>query len=258
MATLTQPSWNNYHLAAHATQSAVPPPPMFSPPPLQHTIIANPYAIDYTTSPVYQVPQVYHGGFHLVSLPHPVTPGHLPPGQLTPYSQPTPASQFQGPTYPYLHHPIGPGAQPASPVALLTASQGEASAPQCGSGTPTGRQADRLKRTKQTPFAMWVGNIDSTTTVQELYKFFRQIDRAGLQSPEESAVVSIFLIPKSNCAFVNFRTEAALTEGVMRFHGARLRPDPGIPRLACRKRTADHCELNGELVEGDDEEGVQE
>ena len=105
---------------------------------------------------------------------------------------------------------------------------------------------------------MWVGNIDSTVTIQELYKFFRQIDPAELRSPAESAVVSIFLIPKSNCAFVNFRTEAILTESITRFHGARLRADPSAPRLACRKRTADHGDLDGEWDEEDDEKGVQE
>lgn len=103
---------------------------------------------------------------------------------------------------------------------------------------------------------MWVGNIDSTVTVQELYEFFRQIDPPDSQSPEKSAVVSIFLIPKSNCAFVNFRTEAALTESVTRFHGVRLRLDSGAPRLACRKRTADHCDLDGEWDEVDDEKSV--
>ncbi len=105
---------------------------------------------------------------------------------------------------------------------------------------------------------MWVGNIDSTVTVQELYEFFLQIDPIDSQSPEGSAVVSIFLIPKSNCAFVNFRTEAALTESITRCHGARLRVSPGAPRLACRKRTVDHCDLDGEWDEGDDEKGVQE
>lgn len=235
---------------------------MFSSPPLQHTVIVNPYGspgppMDYATSPVYQVPQVYHSGFH-PAPPHPATLSSLSPGQLVPYSQPIPAGQFPGPTHPHLYHPVEPGAQRASRLASSTAARWEASVPQRGSGTPTGRQTERLKRTKQTPFAMWVGNIDSTVTVQELYEFFRQIDQTDSQSPEESAIVSIFLIPRSNCGFVNFRTEAALTEGILRFHGARLRLDPGTPRLACRKRTVDHCDLDGDLDEGDEEKDVQE
>lgn len=258
-------SWNNYHLTAHATHSAVPFPPMFGPPPLQHTIMANPYPgspIDYATSPVYQVPQMYHSGFPQTSPPHPGALGYLstevsnpPPGQLTPFHQPTPAGQFRGPIPPPLYHPVELGTERARRPALSTTSQAGASGSQSAA---IGRRTERSKRTKQTPFVMWVGNIDSTVTVQELYEFFRQIDPIDSQSPEGSAVVSIFLIPKSNCAFVNFRTEATLTESITRFHGARLRVFPGAPRLACRKRTVDHCDLDGEWDEGDDEKGVQE
>jgi len=257
-----QPSWNNYHLAANATPSAVPLPPMFGPPPLQPTVIANPYAVpltDYATSMFYQVPQVYHSPFHQTS------PGvlgyqlsHPPSRQLTQFPQPTPAGQFRGPTHPYMFPPLEPGAEWASRLALPTASRVEASVPQSGSNTPVGRQTERTKRTKQTPFAMWVGNIDSGVTVQDLYEFFRQIDVADPQLPEEGSVVSIFLIPKSNCAFVNFRTDAALTRGITRFHGSRLRLDPGAPRLACRRRTDDHGNLDGEWDEGGNGKGVQE
>jgi len=212
--------------------------------------------IDYATSPVYHVPQVYHSG---LPPPHPFTLGYLGAGfsnpslgQLTPFSQPTPAGQFPGPTHTHLYHSVESGAGRASrsAPALSTTSRADAN-------VSIGRQTERPKRTKQTPFAMWVGNIDSTVTVQELYEFFRQIDLTDLQSPEESAVVSVFLIPKSNCAFVNFRTEAAVTESVTRFHGAHLRVYPGAPRLACRKRTVDYCDLDSEWNEGD-EKGVQE
>jgi RNA recognition motif-containing protein len=168
------------------------------------------------------------------------------------------AGQFCGPTNnTYLYHSAEFGAERVSRPALSTVSQAEAIAPHGSSGAPIGRQIERPKRTKQTPFAMWVGNIDSAITVQELYQFFRQIDPAELQSPDESNVVSIFLIPKSNCAFVNFRTEAALTESITRFHGARLRPNHSAPRLACRRRTPDNGDLDGEWDEGDEEKGAQ-
>jgi hypothetical protein len=233
---------------------------MFGPPPLQHTTMVNPLQgspIDYATSPIYQVPQVYHGGFPPTSPPHPVALGYLgtelgnpSPGQLTPFSQSTPAGQFRGPTQPHLYHLVVPGVERAPHPASLT-TRAETSVSQCAT------IGERPKRTKQTPFAMWVGNIDSTVTVQELYDFFRQIDLTDSQSPDESAVVSIFLIPKSNCAFVNFRTETALTESITRFHGVRLRVYPGAPRLACRKRIVDHCDSDGEWDEGDGEKEVQ-
>lgn len=238
---------------------------MFGPPPLQHTPMANPYAgspIEYATSPVYQVPQVYHSGFPQTSPPHPAALGYYgtevnnpQPGQ---YSQPMPPSQFRSPIHPPLYHSVEPGAERASQPALSTTSQVEVSASQGATNRAPEAYKARPKRTKQTPFVMWVGNIDSAVNVQELYEFFRQIDPIDSQSPEGSAVVSIFLIPKSNCAFVNFRTEAALIESITRFHGTRLRVYPGAPRLACRKRTVDNCDLDGEWDEGDDEKGVQE
>jgi hypothetical protein len=251
------PFWNNYHIAAHATpQNAVPLPHMFGPLP-NPVIIANPYAgppIDYATLPVYQALHMYHGGFLPMPPLHPVPVTHPSPGQLSPFSQPIPASQFQGPAHPSSHHIVESGAERTFRPALFTASRPA----QSSSGTSIGKHREGLKRTKQTPFVMWVGNIDSTVTVQELYEFFRQIDPAELQSPEESAVVSTFLIPRSNCAFVNFRTEATLTESITRFHGARLRLDSGAPRLACRRRTADHYDPGGEWEDMEDAKGVQE
>ena len=260
-AAQPQPIWNHFQLTAHATQNAVPFPPMFGPPPLQHTAMVNPYAgspIDYTTSPVYQVPQLYHSGFPQTSPPHPAALGYFasnpPPTQFSP---PTPASHSQSPIHTPLYHSVEPGAERASRPALST-TQVEVSGSQSATNRAPEAYKARPKRTKQTPFVMWVGNIDSMVNVQELYEFFRQIDPIDSQSPEGSAVVSIFLIPKSNCAFVNFRTEAALTESITRFHGARLRVYPGAPRLACRKRTVDNCDSDGEWDEGDDEKGVQE
>ena len=227
--------------------------------------MANPYAgspIEYATSPVYQVPQVYHSGFPQTSPPHPAALGYYgtevnnpQPGQ---YSQPMPPSQFRSPIHPPLYHSVEPGAERASQPALSTTSRVGVSGSQCAMNRAPEAYKARPKRTKQTPFVMWVGNIDSAVNVQELYEFFRQIDPIDSQSPEGSAVVSIFLIPKSNCAFVNFRTEAALIESITRFHGTRLRVYPGAPRLACRKRTVDNCDLDGEWDEGDDEKGVHE
>ena len=45
-------------------------------------------------------------------------------------------------------------------------------------------------------------------------------------------IESLFLISKSNCAFVNYRTEAACTASMTRFHDSRFH---GV-RLVCRLR----------------------
>lgn len=82
---------------------------------------------------------------------------------------------------------------------------------------------------------MWVGNLESSASLDELYTFFRQLDPVPLP-PVHSAVLSILYMPSTNCALVNMRDEAALRDAVERFHGARLRPGAKSARLVCRRR----------------------
>lgn len=93
----------------------------------------------------------------------------------------------------------------------------------------------RLRRSKRTEHVMWVGNIDLTVTLDELYHLFRQVDNAPLP-PSKSAVCSIYMIQSTRCALVNYKTESALVNSVQRFHGMRLRSHPHAPRLACRRK----------------------
>ena len=85
---------------------------------------------------------------------------------------------------------------------------------------------------------MWAGNVPSDASHEELWKFFNKPP----ESPEEAAgqnagVSSVFLIARSNCAFVNFDTEAHLTAAITRFSGQKIRPDdPKCPNLVCRVR----------------------
>ncbi|KAL5482515.1 hypothetical protein ACEPAI_9109 [Sanghuangporus weigelae] len=127
-------------------------------------------------------------------------------------------------------------------------------------------------------WVMWVGNVPSDATHDELWHFFtrpvspsiqlsadtrspyRQQQPqpqpphlpAGLLSPngsssasdtnpvDASGVQSVFLIARSNCAFVNYASEAYLAAAVQRFNGIPLRPgDPRCPRLVCRVRGKD-------------------
>jgi hypothetical protein len=100
-------------------------------------------------------------------------------------------------------------------------------------------------------WVMWAGNVPSDVTTDELHNFFNRPppplspNRSG--SPMKSqrvygGVSSVFLIARSNCAFVNFESEAHLEAATARFHGEPLRlDDPRCPRLVCRvrKRTDD-------------------
>ncbi|KIM28730.1 hypothetical protein M408DRAFT_307280 [Serendipita vermifera MAFF 305830] len=106
---------------------------------------------------------------------------------------------------------------------------------------------------------MWVGNVPGDASLNELYTFFGQgppmpeEERKAMESAEFheemlpqiegvgglSGVISVFLISRSNCAFVNYVSEACLHRGVEYFNGRPLRSsqvDPRCPKLVCRVR----------------------
>ncbi|KAJ7877393.1 hypothetical protein B0H14DRAFT_2342324 [Mycena olivaceomarginata] len=92
---------------------------------------------------------------------------------------------------------------------------------------------------------MWVGNVPSDAVHDELWRFFTQPPRgdcgsaAGSSSRGESGVLSIFLISRCSCAFVNYETEAHLQVAIARFNGVPLRADPRYTQLLCRVRRKD-------------------
>ena len=90
-------------------------------------------------------------------------------------------------------------------------------------------------------WVMWAGNIPSDATHDEVYQFFSKApDDGAFEQKTSMGVVSVFLISRSNCAFVNFESESCLLEAISRFHGVPLRPDnPRCARLVCRVRRKD-------------------
>ncbi|THU77220.1 hypothetical protein K435DRAFT_702873 [Dendrothele bispora CBS 962.96] len=86
---------------------------------------------------------------------------------------------------------------------------------------------------------MWSGNVPSDATHDELWRFFNQ-PPSGADENTTTGVMSIFLISRSSCAFVNFESEEYLQAAINRFNGVPLRPhDPRCPRLVCRVRKKD-------------------
>lgn len=69
-----------------------------------------------------------------------------------------------------------------------------------------------------------MGNLPPGTTVDALKDHFSRDATRDIES--------LFLISKSNCAFVNYRTEASCTAAMHRFHDSRFN---GV-RLVCRLR----------------------
>ena len=80
------------------------------------------------------------------------------------------------------------------------------------------------RKPKQSGHALWVGNLPSGANVSDLKDHFSR--------DATNTIESVFLISKSNCAFVNYRTDAACAAAMARFHDSRFQ---GV-RLVCRLR----------------------
>lgn len=77
---------------------------------------------------------------------------------------------------------------------------------------------------------LWCRNIPSDATHDELWDFVSNLP----------GVLSIFLVLRSNCAFITYESEAELQAAIAMFNGVPLRPnDPRCPRLIFRARKKD-------------------
>ncbi|KAK4047465.1 hypothetical protein OIV83_005377 [Microbotryomycetes sp. JL201] len=93
---------------------------------------------------------------------------------------------------------------------------------------------------ERTSYAMWVGNVPTDATEQELWGFF--LSRAPLPTaPGGLGLQSIHLIARSQCAFLNLDSEEHLFHMIAQCHGVTLRPnDVRCKPLVCRvRRTED-------------------
>ncbi|EHA27234.1 hypothetical protein ASPNIDRAFT_141605, partial [Aspergillus niger ATCC 1015] len=80
------------------------------------------------------------------------------------------------------------------------------------------------RKPKQSGHALWVGNLPPGTNIVDLKDYFSQDATKELES--------VFLISKSNCAFINYKTEAACAAALSRFNDSRFHG----ARLVCRLR----------------------
>jgi hypothetical protein len=92
--------------------------------------------------------------------------------------------------------------------------------------TPTAPSTPRgpPRKPKQSGHALWVGNLPPGASVMDLKDHFSQDATHDIES--------VFLISKSNCAFVNYKSEAACVAALARFHDSRFQ---GV-RVVCRLR----------------------
>ncbi|CAD6569363.1 MAG: hypothetical protein ASARMPREDX12_002387 [Alectoria sarmentosa] len=80
------------------------------------------------------------------------------------------------------------------------------------------------RKPRQSGHALWVGNLPRSTDIMKLKEHFSAAATATIES--------VFWISKSNSAFVNYRTEEALSDAQNRFHNSKFEE----VRLVCRVR----------------------
>jgi RNA recognition motif-containing protein len=88
--------------------------------------------------------------------------------------------------------------------------------------SPTVRGPPR--KPKQSGFALWCGNLPAQTNIVDLKDHFSR--------DATNEIESVFLIAKSNCAFINYKTEESCTSALTRFHESRFQG----AKLVCRLR----------------------
>jgi len=107
---------------------------------------------------------------------------------------------------------------------------------------PARRQFHPNPPPNRSEWVMWVGNVPSDATHEEVWRFLKHSvtvssGSEGSGGAEDSGVTSIFLISRSHCAFANYQSEEHLNRAISQFSGRKIRPhDRRCPRLVCRAR----------------------
>ena len=144
-------------------------------------------------------------GYSVPGHPYQYPQGFGPRAMSVPTYTNSPSSQSP-------QHLLQPTSYPVSP----TPSQHPKTSPIFSDEGSISTDPDHLlprgppRKPKQSGFAIWVGNLPRDVLLEELKEFFA-LD--GLES--------IFLIRKSSCAFVNYRTEEACSLALLMFNDKR-------------------------------------
>jgi RNA recognition motif-containing protein len=150
--------------------------------------------------------------------------------------------------------PVGSSAatQPSSSTTSHDASNNASdSQPEAADFRQGSRPQHNPQQGIRSDHVLWCGNVPSDASLEELGSFFSSLSpdveagktdqqaSEGQQSPSHG-VLSVFIIARSNCAFVNYDSPRHLERAVAYFHGQSLRPfDSRCPKLVCRVRKKD-------------------
>jgi RNA recognition motif-containing protein len=132
-------------------------------------------------------------------------------------------------------------APPASPVSSAsTTTSSSAGRTSHTSSSLNSRHIFRpsQKHMSSTRYTMWIGNIPSDATEEEILTFCRQPFPGSGSRSNGNGVLSVFLISYTNCAFVNFDCERSLLNALRGLNQQSLHPhDPECLPLVCKLRT---------------------
>ncbi|KFX92393.1 hypothetical protein V490_05411, partial [Pseudogymnoascus sp. VKM F-3557] len=120
---------------------------------------------------------------------------------------------FQGGAFPPQHGSNQSSRRPSEQLGVSPDAR-RASSASSSAGIPTTIRGPPRKP-KQSGHALWVGNLPPGANVVDLKDHFAQ------DATED--ILSVFLMSKSSCAFVNYKTEEACAAAMARFHDSRLK-----------------------------------
>ncbi|KAF7198142.1 YTH domain-containing protein ECT1, partial [Pseudocercospora fuligena] len=137
--------------------------------------------------------------------------------------------------YPYgvhTHFPSGPAmngthvdySHPATPLTPMSGPSPHSSSLVPFPPSPLLSRRGPPRKPKRSGHAVWVGNIPLGASIEALKDHFSR--------DATNEIESVFLMSKSNCAFVNYRTKEACEAAVERFNHSLF----GSVRLLCRLR----------------------
>ena len=93
---------------------------------------------------------------------------------------------------------------------------------------------------KQSGPALWVGNLPHGISIVDVKEYFSQ--------GAADQIESVFLISRSHCAFLNYKTEAACSAAQEKFHDSRFQGCRLVCRLRPNARPGEYRQNSGDVA----------
>lgn len=93
---------------------------------------------------------------------------------------------------------------------------------------------------KQSGPALWVGNLPHGISIVDVKEYFSQ--------GAADQIESVFLISRSHCAFINYKTEAACSAAQEKFHDSRFQGCRLVCRLRPNARPGGYRQNSGDIA----------